>query len=132
MAKEGLLKDNKTREVIYPVTLADSVKTNIVFIEQGDGGVKGRPGNYYKVNYIVDDMFIISIEDMGYKENSGTQVRSFTVNFTTGDVPNVMIMSYEGHTISYQQGFSIEPNTEYELNFLWNGEKWIVAYGIIE
>lgn len=63
-------------------------------------------------------------------ENS-TYLSTCIVAFTTGDTPNVEITS-EGNEISYFSGFLIEPNTTYELNFLFNGIKWITGYATVE
>ena len=63
--------------------------------------------------------------------DSSNSIQGFVVNFTTGNSPSVTI---NGGTkqVSYYSGYDIKPNTTYELNITYNGEKWIVAYAVIE
>lgn len=63
--------------------------------------------------------------------NRTLNIESLILNFTTGTTPAVTISSSDNKTIAYFDGYSIVANTTYELNIMYNGSKWIVAYGII-
>lgn len=58
-----------------------------------------------------------------------TNATGFMVAFTAGSTPNLTI---SGSNLMYNEGYSIEANKTYELNFLWNGVKWFIAYGTFE
>lgn len=64
--------------------------------------------------------------------SAGSGVGGIMAHFTTGASPAVTIASADNADVDYYEGFAIEASTEYELNFLFNGTKWIVSYGIIE
>lgn len=60
-----------------------------------------------------------------------TTVSSLVLNFTTSSTPNVTLTAAGGATIAYYDGYAIEASKSYELNCMWNGTKWVVAYGVI-
>lgn len=60
-----------------------------------------------------------------------TRVCTVVMNFITGNSPSITIRSTWNY-ISYIEGYSIEPNKVYELNIIWSGFAWIVAYGLID
>lgn len=47
MAKKGLIKDNNTGEVVYPVTLPECVVQKVVKVELVDGKALELEGNKY-------------------------------------------------------------------------------------
>jgi hypothetical protein len=61
--------------------------------------------------------------------SSATAVSGFVVNLTTGDSISLTLTAAGGETIKMYSGLSIAASKEYELNFIWNGSEWIVAYG---
>lgn len=63
---------------------------------------------------------------------TGTQAKGFIVGFATGSIPSVTISSAEVTAISFADGYNIEGNTRYELNFLWNGSYWSLSYVKLE
>lgn len=48
---------------------------------------------------------------------------------TTGEAPAVTIGSES--PVVYYSGYEIKPSMVYEISMMWNGEKWIIAYGNI-
>ena len=54
-----------------------------------------------------------------------TKVSMVVVHLTAGTTPNVVIGSEA--TIDYSAAYDISANKEYEINCLFNGDKWIVA-----
>lgn len=83
------------------------------------------PGNCYLVTNSVTQLFI-SLPAVAGDSN---KTKSAIISFTTGSSPNINISSAE--SISYFSDYAIEANKTYELNCMWNGAKWIVAYGTI-
>ena len=59
-----------------------------------------------------------------------SHIQCLTLFFTTDTNPNVTL-SGSGNNVDYFDGYSIDASTSYELNVMWNGLKWIVAYGIV-
>lgn len=83
---------------------------------------------YYNVTGTVSSLSLVlpTIAD-------STHLHAISVCFTTGSsTPSVSISSAGSATISYFSGYSIKASTSYELNIMWNGTKWIVAYAVIE
>ena len=60
-----------------------------------------------------------------------SHVHSVIVYLKTGDTPNISLSPTS--SIAFTNGDSIEfdSSTDYELNFIFNGVKWILAYAII-
>ena len=52
--------------------------------------------------------------------------------FKTSSTPNLTISSADNTEIRYFNGYMIDPATIYELNFMFNGTNWMVAYGKID
>lgn len=84
-------------------------------------------GHYYIKSEAAENLNIIlpAVSD-------NTRTKSIMVNLVGGTNPNVQFSSADSKTIAYYDGFSIESGVEYELNIMFNGNKWIVAYGIID
>lgn len=61
--------------------------------------------------------------------SSATAVSGFVVNLTTGSSISLTVTAAGGESIKMYSGLTIEASKEYELNFIWNGSEWIVAYG---
>lgn len=83
-------------------------------------------GHYYRKSEAAENLNIIlpAVSD-------NTRTKSIMVNLVGGTNPNVQFSSADSKAIAYYDGFSIESGVEYELNIMFNGNKWIVAYGII-
>ena len=83
---------------------------------------------YYNVTGTVSSLSLV-LPDM----DDTTHLHAISVFFTTGTgTPTVTITSEGSHSISYFSGYSISASTTYELNIMWNGTKWIVAYAVVE
>ncbi len=59
----------------------------------------------------------------------GRNVASCVLHLTTDSAPAISFYftSVEDAHISYQEGFAIEANSEYEISCLWNGGHWFIA-----
>lgn len=58
--------------------------------------------------------------------SDATHIASVVLNIATGSSPSVTFTAASGVTISYSKDFSIDASTEYEVNCLWQGTKWII------
>ena len=83
-------------------------------------------GHYYRKAEAAENLNIIlpAVSD-------NTRTKSIMVHLVGGTTPNVQFSSADSKSIAYYDGFAIESGVEYELNIMFNGSKWIVAYGII-
>ncbi len=59
---------------------------------------------------------------------SGDVIQTVMIGLTAGTTPNVSFTSADGKTIRYADGFQIEAGGEYEINAMYNGLNWSVAY----
>lgn len=87
--------------------------------------VVAKVGKYYRFDERVNTLQVTlpNVEEIN-------RLKSLVLSFTTGDSPAITISA--NSEIIYFSGYFIEPNTTYEINLMFNGTKWIVAYGIIE
>lgn len=58
--------------------------------------------------------------------------KSIMLYFTTGNTPAINIGASDSVEVGHYSGYIIEPNTTYELNIMFNGNIWVVAYAVIE
>ena len=115
------------------VTLADlyankASETGIVSCTTATLPATLEVNKYYNITDSVSSMTLAlpTITD-------NTKLSVIAVYFSTGSsTPTVTISSAASATISYFSGYSIEASKSYELNIMWNGTKWIVAYATIE
>lgn len=87
--------------------------------------LQAETNRYYRFDEVVNTL---AIELPSIGETS--VLKAIVLSFTTGDSPQVIITADK--EVSYFEGYSIQPNTTYELNLMFNGLKWIVAYGVVE
>ncbi|MCH5238355.1 MAG: hypothetical protein J1E95_11260, partial [Muribaculaceae bacterium] len=100
-----------------------------VKIERAEGeSLKAEPGKCYTFNSKVNNLSIELQDD----DISSEYLSSLSIFFSTGDAPNVVLYSKDGNPFAEYSGYAIEANTSYELNIMWNGENWVVAYAVIE
>lgn len=59
---------------------------------------------------------------------SGNEVQTVMIGLTAGQTPAVTFTAADGKTIRYPEGFAIEAGGEYEINIMFNGMNWSVAY----
>lgn len=59
---------------------------------------------------------------------SGDEIQTVMIGLTAGTTPNVTFTSADGKSIRYADGFQIEAGGEYEINIMYNGLNWSVAY----
>lgn len=59
---------------------------------------------------------------------SGNEVQTVMIGLTVGQTPAVTFTAADGKAIRYPEGFAIEAGGEYEINIMFNGLNWSVAY----
>lgn len=87
--------------------------------------LEAEVGKYYRFEEPVGTLEIVLPTPSETDKLCGLEVM-----LTTGSAPALTVRA-EGE-VGYFSGYSIEADTTYELNFLFDGAKWIVAYGIVE
>ena len=101
-------------------------KMAIVADATGPAALAAQIGKYHRLDTAVGTLAITlpAVSDTGF-------LQSLIISLATGANPAVTFASADSKTIEYFDGFQIEANKSYEINCLFNGAKWIVAYGII-
>lgn len=145
--KTGLLKPNlsdyitskQVAQKYFPKVDGENLEHFVETLNQGLGDKEDRVpievvsgetltakvGRYYRFDDVVN-----TLEVTLPKVEETDRLKSIVISFTTGDTPAITITS--DSDIAYFSEYSIEPNTTYEINLMFNGTKWIVAYGIVE
>lgn len=129
MAIKAELKERTTGEVMYPVTLSECIlDLNLeVPIEHSSGtALNAEVNKYYYFDSEVDTLTITMPQ-----VTDTTNASCFSVFLTTNNNPQITING-NGKEVSYFRDYIIDPNTTYELNFMFNGLKWIVAHATVE
>lgn len=100
-------------------------KVPVDFVESGTTAFTAAEHEYYVVQGTVTNLTVTlpTPEDP-------TRVQSIAFYFTTGASPSVTFS--HSSTVYYYDGFAIEANKTYEINALWNGFNWVLAYAVIE
>lgn len=92
----------------------------IVQISSGITSINAAVNTYYKVEDAVNDMAITLPEP-----TDTTKVAIVIIHLLAGTTPNVVIGSTA--VIDYSASYDISAGNEYEINCLFNGDKWVVA-----
>lgn len=92
----------------------------IVQIASGITSINAAVNTYYKVEDAVNDMAITLPEP-----TDTTKVAIVVIALLAGTTPNVVIGSTA--MIDYSAAYDISAGNEYEINCLFDGDKWIVA-----
>lgn len=92
----------------------------IVQIASGITSINAAVNTYYKVEDAVNDMAITLPEP-----TDTTKVAMVVIHLLAGTTPNVVIGSTA--MIDYSAAYDISAGNEYEINCLFNGDKWVVA-----
>lgn len=94
--------------------------TPIVPVASGTTAITAAVNTYYEVAGEVGTLAIILPTPTDL-----TKVSMVVVHLTAGTNPNVVIGSTA--TIDYSAAYDLSASKEYEINCLFNGDKWIVA-----
>lgn len=92
----------------------------IVQVPSGATSIDAAINTYYKVEDAVNDMAITLPNP-----TDTTKVAIVIIHLLAGTTPNVVIGSTA--TIDYSASYDISAGNEYEINCLYNGDKWVVA-----
>lgn len=99
----------------------------IVSVPSGTTQLTVETDKYYSIAGSVGTLSV-TLPDL----SGTTKLQSVMLSFTAGSSPNVTFTAAGSAAISYFSGYAIEAGKNYELNLLFNGTKWIVAYGVYE
>lgn len=95
-------------------------KMSIVQVASGTTAINVAINTYYEVTGEVGTMAITLPEP-----TDTTKVAIVVIHLLAGTTPNVVIGSTA--VIDYSSAYDISAGNEYEINCLFNGDKWIVA-----
>ena len=95
-------------------------KMSIVQVASGTTAINAAINTYYEVTGEVGTMAITLPEP-----TDTTKVAIVVIHLLAGTTPNVVIGSTA--VIDYSSAYYISAGNEYEINCLFNGDKWIVA-----
>lgn len=95
-------------------------KIPIVQVASGTTAITAAVNTYYEVAGEVGALAITLPTPTDL-----TNVSMVVIHLTAGTTPNVVIGSTE--TIDYSSAYDISASKEYEINCLFNGDKWVVA-----
>ena len=99
---------------------AQQDKMSIVQVASGTTAINAAINTYYEVTGEVGTMAITLPEP-----TDTTKVSMVVIHLLAGTTPNVVIGSTA--TIDYSAAYDISAGNEYEINCLYNGNKWVVA-----
>lgn len=125
----------------YPKVDGDNLANLVDLLDKGLGDKEDRVvievvsgetlsalvNRYYRFDSPVNTL-AVTLPTIPAEENP--RLKSLVLSFTTGDAPSVEISA--DADVDYFSGYSIDANTSYELNIMFNGSKWVVAYGVVE
>lgn len=84
-------------------------------------------GTYYRFNYTVNTL-VVNLPDM----TGVSSARPVMLYVETGDSPNITFTSPDNKTITQFSNYEVDMNSKYEINCLYNGQKWIIAAAVID
>lgn len=138
--KYALGSDGDAIQILGPRPNNAPDDTRFKYLSLGESGgmsITGVTGNslsalankYYKFSSAVNTL-AITLPAMA----SATSIKGFCVNFTTGGTPNITFTSADNKTISYFDSYpdTWGLNSEYEINCMYNGTKWIIAAAVVD
>lgn len=106
----------------------DAKETALVIETKSSGTtLTAEAGKYYRLTYTVGTL-AITLPTM---QANATKPVGLMLSFMTGSSPAVTFSSAGSQTIKYYSDYKIEASKTYELNCMWNGSMWIIAYGTI-
>lgn len=112
--KPNLTIKEDRMEIVVPVNTTDPSSPVT--------GVYCQLGKYYRIDTLVNSLDIIlpAVGDTDIAEK-------ILLSFKTGNNPDVNVYAIDGKGIGYFDGYEVSADTEYEVNCLYNGVKWVVA-----
>lgn len=133
MSKKYISKINKGGNDIFikdseARTSIGSLETAIVSCTTATLPATLSTSTYYN---ITDAVSSVTLTLPTITDNSKVSIVAVYFTTSTG-TPSVTIASASSQTIAYFSGYMIKASTSYELNIMWNGTKWIVAYAVVE
>jgi len=82
---------------------------------------------YYVLTYDVETL-TVNLPNLAAESS----IKGFVLFFHVGTYQSITINpAASGQNVYYYDGFEFADDTTYEMNFVWNGAGWIVAYGIV-
>jgi hypothetical protein len=103
-----------------PYDIGSGSAMPIVQVASGTTSINAAVNTYYEIAGEVGTLAITLPTPTDL-----TKVSMVVIHLTAGTTPNVVIGSEA--TIDYSAAYDISASKEYEINCLFNGDKWVVA-----
>ena len=87
--------------------------------------LQAQADTYYRADAAVDNLTV------QLPAVEGNDVKSVILGITTGSSPVLSFTAADGKAIRYVDGYLIKALTSYEINIMYNGLTWTVAYVVI-
>lgn len=108
-------KNNINPDMVTIETISTAVST-----------LSAQVGKYYKFTQNVGTL------EVTLPTVTSSIVQGCVLYFTTGTTPSVTFASADSSPIEYFKDYAIEASKTYELNCMFNGTKWTIAYATID
>ncbi len=92
-----------------------------------DNTLNAASGTYYRFNYTVNTL-IVNLPNM----TGVSSLRPVILYVETGGTPSISFTSADNKTVTQYSNYEIDMNSKYEINCLYNGQKWVVAAAVID
>lgn len=90
--------------------------------------LEANTGRYYKYSTPITDLSV-TLPAMP----TVNSLKVICLNFTTGDTFNLAFTSADNKPIAYYSNYDVSGlNSEYEINCLYNGTKWVIAAAAVD
>lgn len=109
---------------------------SLIAVSSGGGGgmavetfsgilLQAQADTYYRADAAVDNLTV------QLPATESNEVKSVVLGITTGSSPVLSFTAADGKAIRYVDGYLIKALTSYEINIMYNGLTWTVAYVVI-
>ena len=116
----ALLNDKANTSDLAEVAAAKQDEMPIIQVASGTTAINAAVNTYYEVAGEVGALAITLPEP-----TDASKVSMVVIHLLAGTTPNVVIGSTA--VIDYSAAYDISAGNEYEINCLYNGDKWVVA-----
>lgn len=131
LLNSGVMSAQQAYDLNNLKTSVPTKQDKVALVEEDSASLVGTltpsAGSYTRFLYAQNT---VAVELPAIPANTTTAL-ALSIYMETGSSPAVTFTSADNTPIAYFDGFAIDANTEYEINCLFNGAKWILAYGVV-
>lgn len=109
--------------------MSDRVAALEVEIVAASGSaLAAQPGRLYRFDQPVGELAITLPE----ASDDATAPLMLAMQFEASDAPSVTFSAADAKQVDFYAGFAIEASKRYEINAMFNGKAWVLAYATIQ